>query len=47
VVVSFFPFHSMKVLATKPLPFTVIVKSALPALMFEGERNDTDAPVLL
>ena len=45
VVVSFCPFQVTYVCFTNPLPLTVRVKSWLPALMFEGDKNDTDAPV--
>jgi hypothetical protein len=46
VLTSFFPFQVTYVCATNPLPFIVNVKSGLPALMFEGDKNATDAPVL-
>ena len=42
VVFSFCPFHSTKVLATNPAPLIVSVKSGLPALILEGERNWTE-----
>src|SRR5260370_33373210 len=47
VVARGLPFHCTTGFRTKPLPFTVIVKSALPALIWEGERKETEAPVLL
>ena len=47
VVGMVFPFHCTTVFAKKPLPFTVIAKSALPALIWEGEREKIEAPVLL
>jgi len=46
VVVRGLPFHCTTVLVTKPLPVTVSVKSAWPALIREGEREVIRAPVL-
>jgi hypothetical protein len=46
VVVRVFPFHCTTVFATKVPPFTVSVKSPLPALMTEGESDMMVAPVL-
>ena len=47
VVGMVFPFHCTTVFARKLLPFTVKAKSALPALIWEGERENIEAPVLL
>ena len=49
VVVRVLPFHWTTVFRTKPLPFTVKVKSpqlALQALIWAGERKESAAPVL-
>ena len=46
VVGMVLPFHWTTVFATKPPPFTVSVKSRLPALICEGERKSNVAPVL-
>src|SRR6195256_1769541 len=46
VVFSFVPFQVTYVCATNPRPLTVRVKSWLPAPMFEGDKNDINAPVL-
>src|SRR5260370_6353681 len=46
VVGMVFPFHCTTVFATKPLPFTVRTKSPLLALIWEGEREIIEAPVL-
>src|SRR6202171_397545 len=46
LVSSLFPFQVTYVCFTNPLPLIVRVKSGLPALMFEGDKNATDAPVL-
>jgi hypothetical protein len=46
VVFSFCPFQVTYVCFTNPLPLIVSVKSGLPALMVEGDRNVTCAPVL-
>ena len=46
VVLSGFPFHCTTVWVTKPRPFTVSTKSALPALIWAGERKASEAPVL-
>jgi hypothetical protein len=46
VVASFFPFQVTYVCVTNPEPDTVISKVGLPALMFEGDRNVMEAPVL-
>ncbi len=40
------PFHCTTVFATKPLPLTVRTKSPLLALIWEGEREKIEAPVL-
>ena len=40
------PFHCTTVFRTKPEPWRVSVKSALPALICEGDRNANAAPVL-
>jgi hypothetical protein len=47
LVSSFFPFQVTYVCATNGLPLIVNVKSGLPALMFEGDKKNTRAPVLL
>lgn len=36
------PFHRMNAPVTKPLPFTVRVKSDSPAVTVAGDTNDTD-----
>ena len=41
-----FPFHSTTVFVTNPPPFTVMTKSAPPALIWAGERKEIEAPVL-
>jgi hypothetical protein len=45
MVLSFWPFHVTYVCFTKFPPLTVKMKSTLPALMFEGDKNDIVAPV--
>ena len=46
VVARGLPFHCTTVFRTKPAPWMVSVKSPLPALICEGDRNDNAAPVL-
>ena len=46
VVLSFCPFQVTYVCGTNLLPLIVSVKSGLPALTFEGDKNDINAPVL-
>ena len=46
VVAKGLPFHCTTVFRTKPCPFTVRVKSTLPALIWAGERKARPAPVL-
>src|SRR5690348_3613265 len=45
VVARVWPFHCTTVLATKPAPLTVNVKSELPALIVEGDRERMVPPV--
>ena len=46
VVARGLPFHCTTVFSTKPPPWMESVKSPLPALICEGERKETKAPVL-
>ena len=46
IVLREVPFHCTTVFVTKPRPFTVSVKSVLPALIWAGERKAIAAPVL-